>query len=264
MDQVFEKYTEKGAYHWDATVDARPLRACPQLLARYQIPLDLLKRRLRLGDARGLDIGCGDGMLVYTIRRAGGNIEGLDYSEEGLRLARQKLAEHGVSGDGLQQGSVYDLPYDDASLDYVTAVELIEHLDDATRMLKEVSRVLKPGGVFICTTPNADRIFAPGEVIDPYHEHEFTAGELRSVLKRFFGDATVRGCAHSTLNGVYRNTVGSRAAKLLNAAGVNVFRHHLSRQMPRRRWTTLVGWAVKPSITTMEDRVALHHFRPKH
>lgn len=244
MDQVFLKYENAGAYHWTIAIDRGRLRSCPQLNARYDLPISIVADRFPLSEVRGLDVGCGDGVLVYKVRTLDGTIEGLDYSEEGLRLARQKLAEHGVSAEGLRQGSVYELPYEDASFDYVTAVELIEHLDDPECMLAEAKRVLKPGGVFVCTTPNGDRHLRAGEVRDPYHVQEFPPAELLALVARYFGNGEVRGFGHAAMGGAYRHRAGSVALKLLGATGANLFRLRGPTD-PGRRWNSLLAVARK-------------------
>jgi SAM-dependent methyltransferase len=80
-----------------------------------------------------------------------------------------------------------DLPFEDASFDAVYAGEIIEHVGDPKGALREWSRVLKRGGVFILTTPNRDRLLARANhremIMNPEHVREYTLPELKSALR---------------------------------------------------------------------------------
>ena len=60
---------------------------------------------MNLSKSRGIDVGCGDGVLLYKVRRKGGAIHGLDHSEEGLTLAKQQLDRRNVFSGSLIKGS---------------------------------------------------------------------------------------------------------------------------------------------------------------
>ncbi len=95
-----------------------------------------------------LDVGSGRGDLIGKFRSQFPEItsSACDYTDELMRLQGVKvdIVDLNVSG----------LPYADASFDLVTATEVIEHLEDFRRLVKEIQRVLKPGGVCILSTPN--------------------------------------------------------------------------------------------------------------
>src|SRR5262245_26550084 len=85
------KYEEAGAYHWSFTYNRRLIRYDPRNHARYDVPLRLIGRRLRMRGSHGLEVGCGDGVLLYKAMLAGGSIVGLDASQSGLRLAQDEI-----------------------------------------------------------------------------------------------------------------------------------------------------------------------------
>jgi len=92
------------------------------------------------GDAV-LDACCGTGDLGIAAARAGGKVTGLDFSERMLERARRKAPEiEWVSGDMLS------LPFADASFDAATVGFGVRNVDDLERGLRELRRVLKPGG----------------------------------------------------------------------------------------------------------------------
>jgi ubiquinone/menaquinone biosynthesis C-methylase UbiE len=98
-----------------------------------------------------LDIGCGTGTLVVELKRQHGaaRVVGLDPDPKALRRARLKAARAAVSVQ-LDQGFADELPYEQDSFDRVISSFMFHHLNEPERknMLKEVLRVLKPGGSF--------------------------------------------------------------------------------------------------------------------
>lgn len=190
----FTKYEEQGAYHWRNAYERGILRCSPRLHARYDIPIGMVAQHVCLQGSYGADLGCGDGVMLYKIAEKGGSVVGVDKSEEGLGLARRKLAERGA-GDHVETvcASCYEVPMENESLDYAVATELIEHLEDVSEFLNEVRRLLRPGGVFVCTTPNRREGQAHDEVRDPFHVHEFDPQELEDCLYAQFAEVSVRG-----------------------------------------------------------------------
>ncbi len=73
------------------------------------------------------------------------------------------------------------------SFDVVVAVEVLEHIERDADFLTEVARILKPGGVFLMTTPNGNSV----ENTNPDHKRHYTAEHLARVLHGAFADVTV-------------------------------------------------------------------------
>jgi demethylmenaquinone methyltransferase / 2-methoxy-6-polyprenyl-1,4-benzoquinol methylase len=90
---------------------------------------------------RVLDAACGTGDLALADRKAGGEVTGLDFSERMLERARRKSDRiEWVRGDALA------LPFDDASFDAATIGFGIRNVEDLDTGLRELARVLRPGG----------------------------------------------------------------------------------------------------------------------
>ncbi len=97
---------------------------------------------------RWLDIGCGCGVNVQHWCRLANHVVGLDVSPEALAFARTRAPQAEFI-----QGDAAALPFEDNQFDIVTALDVIEHLDDDLRALREMNRVLRPGGLAIVTVP---------------------------------------------------------------------------------------------------------------
>lgn len=97
-----------------------------------------------------LDIGCGGGATLKRLlkRSKGAQVYGIDISEESVAKARKVNAEVLDRQVFVTQGSAEKLPYEDNKFDLVTAVETVYFWPDLPNCLKEVRRVVKPGGRF--------------------------------------------------------------------------------------------------------------------
>jgi SAM-dependent methyltransferase len=141
--------------------------------------------------AKVLDVGAGRGALSQRIC-------GLGYDVTACDLAPESFAVEGVSCLRVDAGG--ELPFPDAHFDAVLAVEVVEHLEAHARFFQQITRVLRPGGAFVFTTPNILSLksrlkffltgyfysFGPLEpgVKDPTSQHlsPFTLDRYRFVL----------------------------------------------------------------------------------
>jgi 2-polyprenyl-6-hydroxyphenyl methylase/3-demethylubiquinone-9 3-methyltransferase len=110
----------------------------------------LARARARLvppGGGELLDIGCGGGLLAPHLRGLGYRHVGVDLTASALEVA----AEHGVEP---VRADAADLPFEDGRFDVVVAGEVLEHVTDLEAVVAEATRVLRPGGTFVCDTIN--------------------------------------------------------------------------------------------------------------
>ncbi|WP_316528314.1 SAM-dependent methyltransferase [Kitasatospora brasiliensis] len=115
---------------------------------------DVMAQRLRLGSgARLLDVGCGVGAPAVRIaRRTGAEVTGIAVSREQIARADELAHTAGLRGQvSFRQADAMDLPYADASFDAVLAIESMPHMPDRGRVLREMRRVLRPGGRVVLT-----------------------------------------------------------------------------------------------------------------
>jgi SAM-dependent methyltransferase len=95
-----------------------------------------------------LDAGCGTGALLEAFQSCPATAAvGLDFAEEALRFCRQRGHARLVRGD------LTALPFEDARFDVATALDVIEHVPDDVSAVREIARVLKPGGLLVATVP---------------------------------------------------------------------------------------------------------------
>lgn len=102
--------------------------------------------------ARILDVGCGGGRTIQRLAAMApnGHVDGLDYAPASVAVAQATNADLIGSGRvAIQQGTVSHLPFADASFDVVTAVETHYYWPDLANDLREIRRVLAPGGQFL-------------------------------------------------------------------------------------------------------------------
>jgi SAM-dependent methyltransferase len=109
--------------------------------------LNLVRRYIDIEDARVLDIGCGVGAYVNAFRRFTDRAYGIDVDVERVRQGGQHVP-------GLAIGASELLPYRDGVFDLVLLNEVIEHVDDDARTIREAIRVVRQGGIVAIFAPN--------------------------------------------------------------------------------------------------------------
>jgi len=146
---------------------------------------ELFKRYVGGPGRRVLDLGCRDGALTQAYL-AGNEVVGVDADQDALADA----ARLGIETRWADLDQPLDLP--DVSFDVAVAGELLEHLRDPEQLIAEVRRVLRPGGTFVASVPNAYRLkrrlsFLLGRPpdSDPTHLQMFSAGDVRALLRDF-------------------------------------------------------------------------------
>ncbi|MDB4927910.1 MAG: Methyltransferase type 11, partial [Myxococcaceae bacterium] len=142
-----------------------------------------LGRFVSLRGRRVLDVGCQTGALPIALCRRGADVTGVDVEEKLVEGARIRARGHGVA-PALRVAVAEALPFADASFDVVTFVDVIEHVRDARAAVRELARVLRPGGTLYLFGPN--RLSPALAWSDPHYQ---LAGV--SVLPRRLGELYV-------------------------------------------------------------------------
>jgi ubiquinone/menaquinone biosynthesis C-methylase UbiE len=131
---------------WERLPDEREL-------PDFELRAGFLRQRLRPG-TRVLDLGCGSGEFTALIAGAGADVIGAEVAEAAILIARRKYPDQDfrlIPFDG-------ELPFEDGSFELVWASEVIEHVADTERWLREVQRILGSRGTLLVTTPAHGRL----------------------------------------------------------------------------------------------------------
>jgi len=124
---------------------------------------------------RILDVGCGTGANLLMLSKYG-DAEGVDVSEDALAFCR----ERGL--DKVKLGAGEELPYEDGTFDLVTAFDVVEHMDDDLAGLREMRRVLRPGGRVLLFVPAFMFLWGLQDDVS-HHRRRYRMSGLRRVLE---------------------------------------------------------------------------------
>jgi len=124
--------------------------------------------------ARILDVGCGTGANLVRLSDFG-DAEGVDISPDALTFCH----ERGL--DNVKLGPAETLPYDDHQFDLVTAFDVVEHLDDDIAGLREMRRVLRPGGRVLLFVPTFMFLWGVQDEVSN-HRRRYRLEELRQAV----------------------------------------------------------------------------------
>ncbi|WP_071459969.1 demethylmenaquinone methyltransferase [Bacillus massilinigeriensis] len=114
---------------------------------------DVMKRMDVQKGSTALDVCCGTADWTIALAEAvgsGGKVVGLDFSSNMLKVGQEKIVTKGLSQVTLIQGNAMELPFEDDSFDYVTIGFGLRNVPDYLKVLKEMYRILKPGGMAVC------------------------------------------------------------------------------------------------------------------
>ncbi len=100
-----------------------------------------------------LDLGCAGGFMAEAMARRGAQVIGIDPAAGAIEAARQHASSEGLP-IRYDVGVGEALPYADAGFDAVVCVDVLEHVANLPRVLAEMARVLRPGGLFLFDTIN--------------------------------------------------------------------------------------------------------------
>lgn len=154
-------------------------------------------------DAHVLDVGCGAGFVTSALSDAGYRMTGIDIAWGAVTAARRGGSGHFVLGNA------HRMPFEDDSFDAVICSEVLEHVEDPVAVIAECSRVIRPGGRLLFSTPNRtilsravlidlaqrwrltrvlpeslhqwDRFIKPSELTDALAANDFSVEKIRGI-----------------------------------------------------------------------------------
>ena len=130
-----------------------------------------------------LDVGCGGGLICEQLAQRGADMVGIDPSQGALNTAASHAEEQRL-GQRIhyQQGHAESLPFADGSFSAIVCFDVLEHVSDLKATIKEIARVLAPGGVFVFDTIN--RTFLARAILIWYGEN-FPSGGLQPGIHNY-------------------------------------------------------------------------------
>ena len=157
--QEISKFQKDSAHWWDEKGPFKPLHKMnptrlrfirDNILNHYKQKTDDLKA---YQDLTFLDIGCGGGLLCEPFARLGGKVTGVDADEQAINVAKAH-AKQGSLHITYKCTTAEDLASTKQQFDIVTALEIIEHVDNPQDFLKNCLKLVKPGGLLFVSTLN--------------------------------------------------------------------------------------------------------------
>ena len=133
-----------------------------------------------------LELGCGEGRGVELLAPLADSYKGIDKIESVIERLEEKYPDY-----EFMSGVFPPFPFEDNSFDSIVTFQVIEHVKDDNGFVKEIHRVLKPGGKALITTPNIKMTLSR----NPWHEREYTGDELTTLCKKYFDNVEMKGIA---------------------------------------------------------------------
>ncbi len=174
------------------------------------------------GAQRILDLGCGTGYGTGELAEALPQTFAVD------RISPDSDARHPAAH--FVRADAGHLPLRSESFDMVVSFQVIEHLEDPTVYLDAMSRLVRPGGTVLITTPN----ILTSDRVNPFHIHEYESDELKGIIEAHFGDVEMRGIGMTEAVRAYHDARLTRIASIMRLDVLG-----LHRRLPR----PLIEWA---------------------
>lgn len=125
------------------------------------------------------DIGCGTGFGTQLFARNATMVNGYELDETALKFAERTFANGKVK---FYSGDITSLENPVVPFDFVTMIDVIEHIRDDLAAVRACWRILKDNGIFICSTPNRLSRYRKSE----YHVREYSPDELKTLMGKAF------------------------------------------------------------------------------
>jgi SAM-dependent methyltransferase len=220
------------------------------------LTVDYARLGVHSGD-KVLDLGCGFGRHAYQAARLDAQVVAFDFGADEVRNVRDTFGAMADAGElhpvdsrvGAVQGDALALPFPDNAFDRVIASEILEHIPDDEQAMRELARVLRPGGTMAITVPRAGPEFINWSLSHEYHN--VPGGHVRiyrqsQLVERLEGTG-MRATGHHHAHGLHapywwlKCLVGTK-----NDTNAAVAAYH-----------RLLVWDIEkaPSVTRVTERV---------
>lgn len=146
-------------------------------LHRYALAMELLKGK------KVLDIACGEGYGANLLSSVAASVTGVDIDPAVISRATNTYRSPNLE---FLTGSATELPVPADTYEAVVSFETLEHISQHEKMLAEIKRVLKPGGLLLISTPDKKNYSDRTGYKNPFHLKELYAEEFTALLEKYF------------------------------------------------------------------------------
>jgi SAM-dependent methyltransferase len=194
----------------------------------------------RMLDRRILDIGCGTGATLDHLKRLG-EVQGIDLSPIPLSYARRR------GHNRVLRASATALPFENESFELVTALDVIEHLDDDIKGLSEIRRVLKPHAPAIIFVPAFQVLWGPNDD-QSGHKRRYRIDQLRRSVEA--AELRVERLSYANIAMFLPILLGRRVLTYLGRSeqAENRINHPLINKMLSRIFSSEANWLRRHSL----------------
>jgi len=211
---------------------------------------------------RFLDVGCGAGTLLNIAGNEGWQAEGVEISKPSVEFLQSK-------GIKVFHGYLSSANFPDDSFDVITAVEILEHITNPEDVIKEINRILRPGGLFWATTPHGRGISARmlgskwSCVAPPEHLHLFSVTGIKNMLTEN-GFDRIKILTQGTnpfeiIHTLRQNTAAGNAAETENNYNPVESAYEINASLSSSRWRKAVKGSLNGilNLTKMGDSLKI-------
>lgn len=153
----------------------------PRYIFRKRIALGLLQSHVPAG-SRFLEVGCASGDFGFALERLGYRGTLIDYSDEAAASVREQLRRGRHDGIEFRHTDLFNLDAGDRLYDFVTAFEVLEHIEDDHAAARKMSSLVRNGGWVLVSVPSRKRLWSVSDVAAG-HYRRYEHKELRQLLE---------------------------------------------------------------------------------